>query len=206
MNLEERFCALWERLGARGDPKRVIADLMRRYQEPHRRYHTSEHLKFGLAEFDEVSDSAEHPDLVEFAFFFHDSIYEIGADDNEEESTRLALTVLRKARISATVQLYVGSFIMTTKPGQIAITPDEKIMADIDLATLGQSQPVFVEYERLVREEYAFVPDEIFWPAHLEILKGFLARPYIFSTDHFRELYEKQARANLTWTIAQHQH
>ena len=74
MDLGERFSALWERLGARGNPDKVFAELIACYQEPHRKYHNVRHLESGLAQFDLIADLAVHPDWVEFAFFFHDSV------------------------------------------------------------------------------------------------------------------------------------
>jgi predicted metal-dependent HD superfamily phosphohydrolase len=204
MNLRERFKALWLRLGARGNPDKVFNDLIRCYQESHRKYHNVAHLEFGLTQFDLIADLAVHPDWVEFAFFFHDSVYVIGATDNEKRSTRLAIEVLKKAKASGAVQLYVGAMIMTTKPGELANSPDQQVISDIDLAILGQKRRVFVEYERQVREEYAEVPEEIFWSKRKEILEGFRRRPSIYSTNRFQQRYEKKAQKNLAWTIGVH--
>ena len=204
MDLRKRFSALWGRLDASGNPDKVLAELIGRYQEPHRSYHTVAHLEFGLSQFDLISGLAMHPDRVEFSYFFHDNVYIIGAADNEEQSAHLAREVLKKAQVPVVVQLHVVAHIMTTKPGEKANSPDQQVMADIDLAILGQSRDVFVEYERQVRQEYASVPEEVFWEARKGILQGFLNRPSIFSTSHFREIYEAQARENLTWTIGRH--
>jgi predicted metal-dependent HD superfamily phosphohydrolase len=204
MDLRERFNVLWERLDARGNPDKVFAELIACYKEPHRRYHNVTHLEFGLSQFDLISGLARHPDWVEFAFFFHDGVYIIGATDNEERSAQLAKEVLKKAQVPVVVRLHVVANIMTTKPGEKANSPDQQIIADIDLAILGQPRNVFVEYERQVREEYASVPEEVFWQVRKGILQNFLNRSSIFSTSLFRDLYEGQARENLSWTIGQH--
>jgi len=141
---------------------------------------------------------------VEFAFDYHDSVYAIGATDNEERSAGLAIDTLKKARVPGHIQSLVGGYIMTTKPGQEPSTADQRVMADIDLAILGQERPAFVEYERRVREEYADVPEEAFWRQRKKILGAFLWRPSVYSTSRFRQLYETQARENLSWTITNH--
>ena len=50
--------------------------LLARYSEPHRRYHTLQHLAECFAAFDEIADLAEHPPDVELALWFHDAIYD----------------------------------------------------------------------------------------------------------------------------------
>jgi predicted metal-dependent HD superfamily phosphohydrolase len=204
MDLRTRFYALWERLGATGDPEEVVDDLLARYREPHRRYHNETHWEFGLSQLDLLVGSAPHPDLVEFAFDYHDSVYVIGAADNEERSAGLAIDTLKKALVPGHIQSLVRSYILVTKPGQEPSTADQRVMADIDLAILGQERPLFSEYERKVREEYADVPEETFWRQRKKILGAYLWRPTVYSTSRFRQRYEKQARENLAWTIANH--
>ena len=204
MDLRARFHSLWERLGAKGDPAPVFDDLIARYGEPHRRYHNETHLAFGLAQLDLLAGSCQHPDWVEFAFDYHDSVYVIGASDNEERSAGLAIDTLKRAGVAGHIQSLVGGYIMVTKPGHEPSTADQRVMADIDLAILGQELPVFTEYERQVREEYADVPEDTFSRQRKKILGAFLWRPSVYSTSRFRQLYERQARENLSWTIANH--
>lgn len=202
MDLRARFDSLWERLGAKGDPAPVFDDLIARYREPHRRYHNEAHLAFGLGQFDLLADTALHPDCVEFAFYYHDIVYAIGAAENEERSAALAVDTLKKVGVPGEVRSVVRDCILVTTPGREPATADQCVIADIDLAILGQQRPIFVEYERQVREEYADIPDETFWRGRKEILRGFLARPSVFATSGFRERYEERARENLAWTIA----
>ena len=204
VDLSARFYALWERLGAKGDPAPVFDDLIARYGEPHRRYHNEAHMAFGLGQLDLLAGSCQHPDWVEFAFDYHDSVYMIGAADNEERSAGLAIDTLKRAGVAGHIQSLIGSYILVTKPGHEPSTADQRVMADIDLAILGQELPVFVEYERQVREEYADVPEDTFWRQRKKILGAFLWRPSVYSTSRFRQLYERQARENLSWTIANH--
>jgi predicted metal-dependent HD superfamily phosphohydrolase len=204
VDLRARFDGLCERLGAKGDPAPVFDDLIARYREPHRRYHNETHLAFGLIQLDLLAGTCQHPDSVEFAFDYHDRVYVIGAADNEERSAGLAIDTLKRAGVPGHIQSLVGAYIMVTKPGQEPSTADQRVMADIDLAILGQERPVFVEYERQVREEYADVSEDTFWRQRKKILGSFLWRPSVYSTSRFRQLYETQARQNLSWTIANH--
>jgi predicted metal-dependent HD superfamily phosphohydrolase len=204
MDRRTRFDDLWQRIGAHTDPAPVFDDLLARYREPHRRYHTEEHLRFGLAQLDLIDAEADDPDAVECAFFLHDAIYDIGAQDNEARSADFAATTLRAANVDESFINEVAACILATAPGSRPSSANERVISDIDLAILGQPRDAFDEYERQVREEYAAVPDAAFWRARKHILQGFVDRESIYSTLTFRDRYETSARENLRWTLAQH--
>jgi predicted metal-dependent HD superfamily phosphohydrolase len=86
---------------------------------------------------------------------------------------------------------------MATRHTAVPGGTDAGILVDIDLSILGAAPERFDQYERQVREEYAWVPDFLFRRERKAILKEFLARPRIFSTTHFRDRYEQQARSNI---------
>ena len=69
------------------------------------------------------------------------------------------------------------------------------------LAILGAPVERSDEYERQVRQEYSWVPAFLFRRTRRGILEGFLARPHVYHTEHFRASYERHARANLERSI-----
>jgi predicted metal-dependent HD superfamily phosphohydrolase len=73
---------------------------------------------------------------------------------------------------------------------------------DIDLSILGGPPDEFDAYERAIRHEYAHVPGEAFASGRARILRGFLARGWIYATELFRERYETAARENLRRSLA----
>jgi len=75
-------------------------------------------------------------------------------------------------------------------------------MVDIDLSIFGQVAERFWNYERQIRREYEWVPEDIFATKRAEILEKFLSRPRIFSTEIFFSKYEAQARSNLKESVA----
>jgi predicted metal-dependent HD superfamily phosphohydrolase len=75
-------------------------------------------------------------------------------------------------------------------------------MADVDLSILGGKQKSFWQYEENIRKEYAWVPESIFRQKRIEVLQGFLDRPYIYYHETYREIFEEKARANLKKAIA----
>jgi predicted metal-dependent HD superfamily phosphohydrolase len=166
---------------------RLLAELRARYAEPQRHYHTLAHIEHCLEEFD--PRQAADPEAVELALWFHDAVYDPRRPDNEEKSAAWLLEVLPEARRAA-------ALILVTKHHR-ASTPDEALLVDVDLAILGQPEPRFDLYERQIRAEYAWVPEDVFRRKRGEILRGFLGRPSIYQTDTFRAKYEAQARRNL---------
>ena len=66
----------------------LYQDLVARYREPHRRYHTLQHLEECFARFDELRALAEHPRDVELAIWFHDAIYDTRRSDNDASADR----------------------------------------------------------------------------------------------------------------------
>ena len=165
----------------------ILALLKARYAEPHRRYHTMEHIEHCLREFD--PRQAREPEAVELAIWFHDAVYDTRRSDNEERSAAWLLELMPEAKRAA-------ELILVTKHHR-ASTPDEALLVDVDLAILGQPGDVFDRYERRIREEYAWVPGILFRHKRAKILRGFLERPFIYGTEHFRAKYEAAARANL---------
>jgi predicted metal-dependent HD superfamily phosphohydrolase len=193
IDLRSEWTALWNRLGAKGDGVLPFDDLISRYAEPHRAYHTITHIETCLSEL------ADIPDAIQFAIWYHDAIYDPQAKDNEERSADLAAQV---AGLSDEFIHSVRRLILSTKHSVQPTQPDEQILVDIDLAILGQPELAFDEYERQIRFEYSWVPDEMFAKGRCAVLASFLSRPTIYSTDAFRAKYEKRARQNLAHSIA----
>jgi predicted metal-dependent HD superfamily phosphohydrolase len=172
------------------------------YREPHRRYHTLEHLQTCLHQLQPVLDQAKHSGEVELALWFHDAVYRFDRQDNEWQSSQWALRELATAGVNADVGERVHALVMATQHAALPATADERLLVDIDLSILGEKPGIFDGYEHQIREEYAWVAEALFRQKRASLLRGFLARTFIFSTVHFRQRLEQQARANLQRSIA----
>jgi len=202
MTLEQRWTTLWQRLGAQGAASAVYNDLVARYSELHRAYHTLEHIGHCLDEFEQVRHLATNPDAVELALWYHDAIYDTKTKNSEERSATLAVETMRGASLSDNLEQLVANLIMATEHSATPIDSDVKLLVDIDLSIFGQSENKFDEYELQVRREYEWVPKEQFVAGRSAILKSFLDRPNIYSTQFFSNKYETQARANIARSLA----
>jgi predicted metal-dependent HD superfamily phosphohydrolase len=190
----------WGELGVHADDA-LLAELLKRYAEPHRRYHTLQHLEECFARFDLLRDSAVHAAEIEIALWFHDAIYDVTRQDNERRSAQWAKRAALEAGGGHAVAHRLHELVMVTRHDALAITHDEQILVDVDLAILGADPARFDEYERQVREEYAAVPEAAFRQRRREILEEFLARDRIFGTEQFAALLEDRARDNLRRSI-----
>lgn len=198
-----RWRATWHGLRVTAPPEGLYQDLIGRYAESHRHYHTMQHLDECFARLDEARNLAERIHEVELALWFHDAVYGTRNQDNEEQSAEWARTAVEHAGLPASVGERVYALILATKHDAEARTDDAALLIDVDLAILGATAERFDEYERQVREEYAWVPGFLFRRKRREILEAFLSRPHVYNTEHFRARYEAIARANLARAIEQ---
>jgi predicted metal-dependent HD superfamily phosphohydrolase len=189
---------MWRQLGGSADPS-LFQQLVACYGEPHRKYHTARHLEECFQKLDEAR--VERPAEIELALWFHDAIYDTRRQDNEQRSADWAHASALQAGVSHGVAERVHALIMTTRHDAVPSGADAELLVDVDLSILGAPPERFDKYEQQIREEYAWVPDFVFRRKRAEILEGFLARPAIFSTAHFRARYERQARENLARSL-----
>jgi predicted metal-dependent HD superfamily phosphohydrolase len=195
--------AAWRLLAVSAPGDDALATLLARWAEPHRKYHTAQHLRECLALFEQHAALAEHAGEVAIALWFHDAVYDTHRHDNEAASADWARQVLLDAGATNDVARRVHALVMATRHSEVPATPDARLLVDIDLAILGADAARFDEYERQIRAEYAFVPEARFREKRAEILRAFLARDAIFATPSFARRFEATARANLARALAQ---
>lgn len=194
--------ALWSRLGAQKNGVDVFQQLAAAYAEPTRFYHTAAHIADCLNQLDWGRDLAVRPDEVEGALWFHDAVYVPGASDNEDRSARMAESALSAGAALREVSERVARLVIATNHRDLASDPDAQLVCDIDLSILGRDADEFGEFERRIRQEYAWVPEPLYRRGRSEVLTGFLRRRSIYHTDRFAERYEAAARRNLEQVLA----
>jgi len=198
--LRKHWDGCFETLSLRA-PAGVFEALVARYGEPHRAYHTLQHIGECFAQSDHVRD-VHRPGEVWLALWFHDAIYNPRASDNEARSAQWARAVLVESGAPATTIEEVERLILATQHDATPQDHDAQIVVDIDLSILGADADRFQEYEVQVRREYAWVDDDAFRHGRTKVLRSFLERPFIYSTADFRARFEARARSNLAGSIA----
>jgi|JI10StandDraft_1071094.scaffolds.fasta_scaffold291900_2 predicted metal-dependent HD superfamily phosphohydrolase len=192
----DRWEAIWYALRT-AEPPGLRARLVACWDEPHRAYHTLQHLQECFDRLDEAVAAAERPAEIELALWFHDAIYDTRAPDSEERSARWARQSLVEAGVAVEAARRVEALVLATKHSGIPDDPDTRILIDVDLSILGAGPDRYAEYERQVRKEYSWVPEDGFRAARRRILSSFLTRPRIYGTEWFHDRLETRARDNL---------
>lgn len=195
-SLESRWETLWERLGI--DPRPGLFETaIARWTEPHRAYHTPQHLLECLSMHDFLSGYCVHSDIVALALWYHDIIYNVHQHDNEERSAELAYSTYVKSGGSPILGDELRKIVLATSHRHPVKTVEAAVTADSDLAILGAPRERFEEYERQVRAEYAHMEDRHYAVGRLKALAPFLSRRQIFRTPLLRNLLEERAQQNL---------
>lgn len=198
-----RFAALWTRAlpGKHAMAETVYTQLIELYGEPHRHYHTLNHIRHCLREFDQAATLMDDPNAVELALWFHDAIYQPGARDNERRSADLFQQWTDGGADSLFGQR-VDDLVMATTHREPPGRGDASFVVDIDLSSFGLPWETCERDGYLIRAEFAGVADAQYYPGHLRFLRALQDRPTFFSTEFFQRRYESVARENLARIIA----
>ncbi|KHL04252.1 DUF4031 domain-containing protein [Sinomonas humi] len=191
----------WERLlpGRNG----LGDELLERWSEPHRRYHTGAHLFAVLAALDELTGERPAPRAVELAAWFHDAVHTGSAGRDEEDSALLAESRLRDAGLAPAEVGEVARLVRLTADHRPQAYDDGgQLLCDADLSVLGREPKGYLRYTEQVRAEYAQVPDELFRAGRASVLDQLLGLDPLFHTQRGRTLWLAQALLNLRGELA----
>ena len=205
-DLLERWCALASQWGAPSeDVAEIGRDVIGSHEEPHRRYHTAEHLREVLAIADELRDHARDSAAVELALWFHDAVYDPGAAAtvNERASAERAVADLTRLGAPATLVHHVRQLVLATAGHEVADDDaDGAVVIDADLSILGAAPERYRRYVRDVREEYRWLDDETWRAGRSALVRSFCARERLYRTDLAHTRFDGPARANLAWELS----
>ncbi len=199
--LQSSWNRCWRGLGAQGDGMALLRKLISAYEEPQRKYHTVQHLSECIDLLTRNMDLANAPAEVEAAIWFHDAIYDVRANNNEERSEAWAKKELLAAGVHPDKVERIKAHISATRHVTEPQGADQQLLVDIDLSILGAPRHRFDEYEAQVRSEYDWVPEFLYRKKRKKVLTEFLARSSIYSTGRLHDQLERQARANLAYSI-----
>jgi predicted metal-dependent HD superfamily phosphohydrolase len=176
----------------------VGEELLARWGEPHRHYHTVVHLHAVLAIIDEHAARARDVTEVRLAAWFHDAVYDPQRYDNEEASALYAEASLPHLDIGPERVAEVARLVrLTASHEPLPGDRNGGLLTDADLAILAAPAEGYRAYTLAVRREYAHLSDAAFVAGRTAVLNNLLALPRLFHTPALRELWEDQARLNL---------
>ena len=190
--------------------KALWQDIVVRYNETQRAYHSLQHIQQLFGQFDQVKDNLHEPHIIALALSYHDVIYEPTRSDNELKSAEYAVESLT-GYLNAEQCQHIYALIMMTASHQVEKWSnkakerekysDAAYLLDMDLSILGSSWSVYEHYSHAVRQEYAHVSDDDYRVGRMAVLKELLAHPTLYLTDYYYARLEKQARKNIEHEI-----
>lgn len=169
------------------------------YSEPERKFHTMNHLRECFKFYDSLPYLPGKTARTEMALWFHDTIYKMVPTGNEEASAKWAKYFLMDAGVFEGLATQIADLIIATKHGAEPVSPEGKLLADVDLWILAATPERFKEYDEVqIRAEYAKVPDEVFYPTRARIMGRLAEKEHIYYAPEIRSQLEDRARANLS--------
>ena len=176
----------------------AFSNLIARYDDPSRHYHTLEHLSRGLKVYYQLFNKALPP-LEFFAWLYHDAVYETTRSDNEAQSAAVFMHDAPTLGFSMDDVDQITRFILATDPSVEPIS----VLNDIDLAELGAAPDVFDRNTDNIRKEYDWVSEEVWRKGRIAVLTQLLKREKLYITQPFSDKFLQQAQENLKREIAE---
>lgn len=173
----------------------VQTELLTRYGEPARHYHTAKHIValLDLARTMPFDDT----DTARLAIVFHDVIYDPARSHNEAESAAMMRACL-EGHVNGDRLARAAAMIDATQGHQATGDFDTDLVLDLDMAILGQPWPVYEGYARGVMAEYLPIYGaEAYRLGRVQMfIDPTLGKAQLFLTPFFRHL-DMPARENL---------
>lgn len=178
------------------------ADLLRRWSEPHRRYHDLRHLGESLTGLDRLGGGPAE----QLALWFHDAVHSMTPGVDEQASADLAAARLAGVLASVEVSEVVRLVLVT---GDHRPDPDDDAgqrVCDADLCSLAAPWPRYREAVQDLRREWEAlsgpVPEDQWLGCRRRVLGAFGAGP-LYATRVGRAEWEAAAAANLAREAAE---
>ena len=173
------------------------------YSEPARAYHTLEHIHDLITISLHYKPKVKDYSAVFLAIIFHDIVYDVTSDKNEEKSAELFSTLL-KEYLNVKILEKTFNYIIATKnhhPGE-CLDNDLLLFLDFDMSILGRDREEYSSYAAKIRKEFSHVEEQAFNVGRSTFLKKILqSNGNIFLTEEFQSVMERKARSNLEWEI-----
>lgn len=171
--------------------------LEKEHEHKNRYYHNISHLEHLYKSLLDVKNEIADWEVLLFALFYHDFIYNVLKQNNEEKSAQKATEIMKSLSIQEQRIVNCKEIILATKGHQVSTNPDVNYFTNADLSILGVNWDSYQIYYQKIRKEYKYYPDFMYYKGRIKVLKHFLEMPRIFKTDHFFNRFETQAKNNL---------
>ena len=175
---------------------RLWSEIEKHYSSSKRHYHNLTHLESLTQQLIALQSNFENWDVIVSSIVYHDVVYNVRKNDNEEKSAEYATKKLKEFSFPDSLTQRCASLILSTKKHEDA-DRETNLFTDADLSILGSSSSDYKNYALQIRKEYRVYPDFLYNSGRKKVLNHFLNMKMIFKSNEFGERYEKRARLNL---------
>ncbi len=172
-------------------------EIENKHSKKGRYYHNLKHLEHLYQNLISIKDYITDWDIILFALFYHDYVYNILKQDNEQQSAIKAEAILTRLAIDKDRIELCKEIIAATKGHTISNNIDVNHFTDADLSILGSDSENYKAYFKNIRKEYKYYPDFMYNKGRIKVLTHFLSMSKIFKTVFFNQKFESKARKNL---------
>lgn len=139
---------------------------LKSYREPHRFFHTENHIYSMLEDMEDYSLSENEKKILRLAIIYHDCVYNPKSQFNEKDSAEIFKTDFpRYEHKNKVVEL-----IMATKSHVYGRNKLENIIIELDLAVLNGGLSDLLLYEDQIFKEYQFTPIQEYIKGRVDFL------------------------------------
>jgi predicted metal-dependent HD superfamily phosphohydrolase len=193
-NIKEAFQNISEKYT---QDQNIIDDLWSEIENAYqgRAYHNLVHIETMYVLLSQVKNKIKNWDVLMYAMFYHDIIYDSLRNDNERRSADASKLALQKYAYPQSKQKEVYRLILATKTHHKQDDLESALFMDSDLAILAL--PHYKKYTKAIRKEYESFSDELYLRGRKKVILSFLKQEKIYQSAYFFDKFEALARENL---------
>lgn len=174
-------------------PASVVEELLERWAEPHRHYHSTSHLRSGLEALEQLGGGPTE----RVAFWFHDAVHSNSTPADETASAELAAALLAGHLPAAEIAEVQRLIMLTTHHQPDASDLPGSRLCDADLSGMGSRWEDYLDNITGIRAELPQFDEEQWRHGRARFLERFLDHEWLFHTARGQELWEHRARTNM---------
>jgi pantetheine-phosphate adenylyltransferase len=161
-------------------------DILQRWNEPHRKYHSIHHLEDLIQQINEYIElSPKERDMLTLTAIFHDIIYNPRRGDNEVQSAEFFLNHVAMNKDSSEIK-EIATIIRDTKH-HTPSTHLSGIFSNMDMAIVRRPYAELLMWEDEIRYEYSHLPGIVYIIGRVRFLRQMIKK-YPENTDALRKL------------------
>lgn len=148
-----------------------VATLLEKWNEPHRHYHNQEHLDSLLQQIERDRDkmTAQEYEQLVLTALFHDIVYDVLRNDNEEQSAAYFLSVCGEKDAQPVREIYDA--IIATKTHE-PVNGIAAVFNRYDMSIVEGSLDELLRWEEGIYQEYKVFGKDVYQKGRLQFLSS----------------------------------